>query len=69
MRMLTKINQETEKIEGNSKQKKVAKKERVPDYVLQEIEKGLEDVKNGNVIESELVHKQMKDYVQNCLDN
>ncbi len=48
---------------------KVYKKERVPNHVLQEIEKGLEDVKNGNVIPSEIVHKQMREYVQNCLDN
>ncbi len=48
---------------------KVVKKEQVPNYMLQEIEKGLEDVKKGNVISSELVHKQMKGYVQNCLDN
>ncbi len=47
---------------------KIAKKERVPEYVLHEIEKGLEDAENGNVIASDLVHKQMKDYVQNCLD-
>ncbi len=43
-------------------------KGKVPKHVLQEIEKGLEDVKNGNVIPSELVHKQMGEYVQNRLD-
>ncbi len=43
-------------------------KVKVPNYVLQEIEKGIEDSKNGNVIPSELVHKQMREYVQNRMD-
>ncbi len=40
----------------------------VPKYVLKEIEKGIEDAKNGNVIPSELVYKQMREYVQSRLD-
>ncbi len=40
----------------------------VPKNVLQEIEKGLDDVKNNNVIPSEIVHQKMQKYVQNSLD-
>ncbi len=40
----------------------------VPKKVLQEVEKGLEEAKNKNVIPSQTVHKQMQEYIKSYLN-